>query len=169
MTGLDAEADVILEIAAEVTDFDFNILESYAALIKQDRAVVEQRLQLNPWWQKFPTSRDGLLQKLDEGQPLQAVEQQLMQLVTKHFPNELAILAGNSIHIDRQFIKQYWPEFDAKLHYRMLDVSAFKILMQGKYGVVAQKPEVHRAYDDIHASIAELQQYLDWFNGHRGS
>jgi oligoribonuclease len=46
----------------------------------------------------------------------------------------------------------------------MLDVSSFKVLMQGKYGEVFEKQEVHRAFDDIQASIAELQHYLDYFN-----
>jgi oligoribonuclease (3'-5' exoribonuclease) len=45
----------------------------------------------------------------------------------------------------------------------MLDVSTLKILFQGKYGVDFEKKEVHRAFDDIQASIAELQFYLDWF------
>jgi oligoribonuclease (3'-5' exoribonuclease) len=35
--------------------------------------------------------------------------------------------------------------------------------MQGKYGVPFEKKEVHRAFDDIQASIAELQYYLEWF------
>jgi oligoribonuclease (3'-5' exoribonuclease) len=35
--------------------------------------------------------------------------------------------------------------------------------MQGKHGEVFEKQEVHRAFDDIQASIAELQNYLDWF------
>jgi oligoribonuclease (3'-5' exoribonuclease) len=38
--------------------------------------------------------------------------------------------------------------------------------MQGKYDVQFQKKEVHRAFDDIQASIAELQYYLDWFTTH---
>jgi len=45
----------------------------------------------------------------------------------------------------------------------MLDVSAWKVLMQGKFGVNYEKTDVHRAFDDIQASIAELQYYLDHF------
>jgi oligoribonuclease (3'-5' exoribonuclease) len=45
----------------------------------------------------------------------------------------------------------------------MLDVSAWKVFMQGAYGVQFEKKEVHRAFDDIQASIAELQYYLEWF------
>ena len=48
----------------------------------------------------------------------------------------------------------------------MLDVTAWKVIMQAKYGVIYEKKEVHRAFDDIQASIAELQSYLDWFSHH---
>ena len=81
----------------------------------------------------------------------------------QHFGAEPAVLAGNSINNDRKFIARYWPKLDLKLHYRMLDVSAWKVFMQGAYGVNFEKREVHRAFDDIQASIAELQHYLEWF------
>ena len=35
MTGLDASQDVILEVAAEITDFEFNTLASYEAIVQQ--------------------------------------------------------------------------------------------------------------------------------------
>ena len=34
MTGLDPENDVILEVAVEITDFDFKTIASYEATIK---------------------------------------------------------------------------------------------------------------------------------------
>lgn len=163
MTGLDAEQDVILEVAAEITDFDFQTLASYEAVIKQPREIVVERMQKNVWWADYPANRDQFVNNLDSGKPSDQVEQELIQLLEQHFGSEPAILAGNSIHNDRNFIKQWWPQFDLKLHYRMLDVSSFKIVMQGKYGVEFEKKEVHRAFDDIQASIAELQNYLEWF------
>ncbi len=81
--------------------------------------------------------------------------------ISAQFGSELAVLAGNSIHNDRNFIKRWWPEVDKLLHYRMLDVSSYKILMQAKYGVEFHKKDVHRATADIQASIAELQYYLE--------
>ncbi len=168
MTGLDPNKDVLLEVAAEVTDFTFKTLESYEARIKQPRAVVVERMRANVFWQDYPANREEFLAKLNEGKASKEVESELLDLVTKHFGSEPAILAGNSIHSDRSFIKQYWPTLDLKLHYRMLDVSAFKILMQGKYGVVFEKNSSHRAFDDIQASIAELQHYLDWFKQNSG-
>jgi oligoribonuclease len=160
MTGLDPVKDVILEVAAEVTDFDFNTLASYEARVQQKREVVVDRMQKNIWWQQYPDNRDEFLNKLEVAKPSKQVEQELIALVEEHFGSTPAILAGNSIHNDRGFIKQWWQAFDLKLHYRMLDVSSFKILMQGKYGIEFEKKELHRAFDDIQASIAELHQYL---------
>jgi oligoribonuclease len=163
MTGLDAQNDVILEVAAEVTDFEFKTLASYEAIVQQDKAVVVDRMQKNKWWADFPANRDEFIAKLDTGKPSDQVEQELIALVQEHFGDEPAVLAGNSIHNDRLFVRQWWPHLDLKLHYRMLDVSAWKVLMQGRYGVTFEKQEVHRAFDDIQASIAELHHYLEWF------
>jgi oligoribonuclease len=167
MTGLDPTKDVILEVAAEVTDFNFKTLANYEACLQHKREMVAERMQKNNWWTDFPGNRDEFLKNLEQGKPLKVVEKELIELVKEHFGDEPAILAGNSIYNDRMFIKQWWPELDLKLHYRMLDVSAWKILMQAKYGVVYEKKEVHRAFDDIQASIAELQSYLDWFKDNK--
>lgn len=163
MTGLDASEDVILEVAAEITDFDFKTIASYEARVKQNRDVVIDRMQKNIWWKDYPANRDDFISKLDEAKPSGQVEQELVALITEHFGDEPAVLAGNSIHNDRNFIKSWWPALDLKLHYRMLDVTSFKLLMQGKYGIEFEKREVHRAFDDIQASIAELQDYITRF------
>lgn len=163
MTGLDSARDVILEVAAEITDFNFKTLASYEARVKQKHDVVVERMQKNNWWADFPDNRDEFVAKLGNGKPSGEVEQDLVALVEEHFGRGPAILAGNSIWNDRLFIRQWWPALDLKLHYRMLDVSAWKILMQGRFGVEYEKKQVHRAFDDIQASIAELQSYLDWF------
>jgi oligoribonuclease len=163
MTGLDPLQDVILEVAAEITDFDFKTLASYEAIVQQPKDVVVDRMQKNNWWADYPVNRDEFVKNLDSAKPSQQVEHELIELIEQQFGDEPAVLAGNSIHNDRNFIKQWWPQLDLKLHYRMLDVSALKIFMQGKYGVQFDKKEVHRAFDDIQASIAELQYYLEWF------
>lgn len=164
MTGLDPDKDVILEVAAEVTDFNFKTLASYETRVRGGtEQTIISRMQSNIWWKDYPANRDDFLNKLAEAKPLAVAEDELIQLVNQHFGSEPAVLAGNSIHNDRKFIQKWMPALDLKLHYRMLDVSALKVLMQGKYGVIFEKQEVHRAFDDIQASIAELQYYLDWF------
>lgn len=166
MTGLDPGKDVILEVAAEVTDFNFKTLASYEGRVKHKREMVLERMQKNIWWKDYPENRDEFVQKLEDGKPNSEVEQDLIALVEKYFGREPAILAGNSIHNDRNFIKQWWPALDLKLHYRMLDVSSLKIYMQGKYGIEFEKKEIHRAFDDIQASIAEWQYYMEWLRKH---
>lgn len=164
MTGLVPNKDVLLEVAAIVTDFDFTVLETYEQRITQDRSTVEARMDANPWWKEYKGNRKQFLKNLGSGKPLADVEADLADLVARHFPNERAILAGNSIYNDRMFIKHWLPELEGTLHYRMLDVSSFKILMQGKYAHEFKKQGLHRALDDIQASIAELKQYLEFLS-----
>ena len=163
MTGLEPQKDVILEVATEITDFNFKTLASYEANLNHPRELVIDRMQKNIWWAEFPENRFEFISRLEGGKSVTQVEQDLVKLVEEHFGDEPVILAGNSIHNDRNFIKHWWPAFDLKLHYRMLDVSSWKVFMQGRFGVNYEKKEIHRAFDDTQASIAELQHYLEWF------
>jgi len=162
MTGLDPEKDVILEIAAEVTDFDFKTLASYEALVKHPDDILNNMGE----WAAAQHAASGLTERVRTlGRPEDEVKHELIGFIQAQFGDEPAILAGNSIHNDRIFIKRWWPEVDALLHYRMLDVTSFKILMQGKYNYEFEKNDAHRAFDDIQASIAELQHYLERLRG----
>lgn len=157
MTGLDVNKDVIIEIAAEVTDFNFKTLASYEAVISQPQEILDG---MDAWCQQ-QHSTSGLLDRIaTSGRDEKEVIHEFVGFIKAQYGDEPAVLAGNSIHNDRNFIKKWWPEVDALLHYRMLDVSSFKILMQSKYNQTFEKKEVHRAFDDIQASIAELQYYL---------
>jgi len=163
MTGLIADHDVILEVAAEITNTDLETLESYEACVKHDKELIVARMDENAWWRDFPENRDHFLNSLEQGKELAIVEQELIVIIERHFGAEPAILAGNSIHSDRAFIKRWMPELEKRLHYRMLDVTSWKTVMETKYGLRYEKPETHRAYEDIRASIGELQYYLEWF------
>lgn len=157
MTGLDANEDVILEVAAEITDFEFKTLASYEAIVYHPDQVLAGMNE----WSLEQHAASGLVERIrKEGRDEKEVIHELVGFIQAQFGDEPAVLAGNSIHNDRKFIQKWWPEVDALLHYRMLDVSSFKILMQSKYDIVFHKKEVHRAFDDIQASIAELQYYL---------
>lgn len=119
-------------------------------------------MKSNAWWDAYPVNRDDFLDKMEgeHAKTLETVEQELMALVRAQFGDEMAVLAGNSIHADRGFIEFHWPGLTKLLHYRMLDVTSWKVVMQGKYGMEYTKKETHRAFDDIHESIEELQYYL---------
>ena len=158
MTGLDAKVDRILEVAAIVTDYGFNELAQYETVVFQPPEVLEHMGE----WSKEHHAASGLTARVPYGETEGLAEQSLSKLITKHF-DEPAVLAGNSIHKDREFIRAYWPGVEKKLHYRMLDVSAWKVVMQNKFEMEYRKAEAHRALDDIRESIGELKAYLDYF------
>ena len=162
MTGLSPEKDLILEIAAIVTDWNFKELASYEGVIKNSSLKLKKRLANNAaFWNENPSSRDGLIEQNKIGKPLAEIEDEILKFIDKNFKaNVPVILAGNSVHMDRRFIMNNWPRFDAKLHYRMLDVSAWKVVFENKYRMKFAKPDMHRALDDIRGSIMELQYYL---------
>lgn len=161
MTGLDPDQHVIIEVAVEVTDFNFKTLAQYEAVIHHSDEVLARSNE----WAAEQHQKSGLTERARiEGRDERDVIHELVGFIQAQFGDEPAVMAGNSIHNDRNFVKKWWPEVDELLHYRMLDVSAWKILMQAKYGVKFEKKEVHRAFDDIQASIAELQNYLEFFN-----
>lgn len=158
MTGLDADKDVILEVAAIVTDWKFTELATFETVIKQSDEVLKN---MNPWCvQQHGTS--GLTEHSRASKVSQKqAETQLLAFVDEHFEKDKPVLlAGNSIHIDRRFVTAQWPRLDARLHYRMLDVSAWKVVFEGKFGKKFAKPQDHRALGDIRGSIMELQYYL---------
>lgn len=156
MTGLEPKTDRILEVAAIVTDFDFKVLGRFESAIHQDISVLNN---MNDWC-KETHNASGLIKRVTTAPSEQKVAANFTKFIKKHF-NEPAVLAGNSIQQDRRFIRQWWPEAEQLLHYRLMDVSSFKIIMQGKYGLEFTKKESHRALDDIEESIAELKYYLE--------
>lgn len=165
MTGLDPIEDRILEVGAIITDWDFKEVATYEAAIKVGPKLIEKRMYKGPskdFWEKFPAVRDALIKQNDEqGRSAHAVETELLALIDKHFDSDVQVLlGGNSVHMDRRFIISEWNRLDARLNYRMLDVSAFKVVFEGKYGKKFAKPEAHRALEDIRGSIMELKYYL---------
>lgn len=169
MTGLVPGKDKILEIAAIATDWKLNEVARFEAVVKVDPALMKERM-VGDFWEKNSQSRDGLMAQNENGEPMKVVEQKLLEFIAKNFAKQSIkgdskgknkiILAGNSIHQDRKFIDIEMPGLAEKLHYRMLDVSAWKVYFEGALGKKFIKRELHRALDDIEGSIEELKWYL---------
>ncbi len=158
MTGLEPGRDVILEVAAIVTDWDFKEIAEFEAIIHQDDVVLNT---MNEWSVK-QHGLSGLTERVRQATATtRQVEDALLGFIDQHFDADMPVLlAGNSIRVDRGFIAAEWPRLDARLHYRMLDVTAWKVVFEGKYHKKFAKPEDHRALGDIRGSIQELQYYL---------
>ena len=157
MTGLSPEKDKILEVAAIATDWELNEIDTFTAIVKCDEELMRTRM-VGDFWENNKEARAGLMAQNEKGQSAQSVERELIAFVQKNF-DDVVYLAGNSIHQDRRFIEREWPELDQKLHYRMLDVSAWKIYFENALHRSFAKSENHRALDDIRGSIEELKWY----------
>lgn len=163
MTGLDPVQDRILEVGAIATDWNFKEIARYEAVKKVGSQLVKDRM-VGEFWETHSEVRDALMKQNSTGKNGRIVENELLTFISEHFDSEKPVLlAGNSIHQDRKFIENEWPRLNARLHYRMLDVSAWKVVFEGKYKKKFAKPEAHRATEDIEGSIEELQYYLSKF------
>lgn len=158
MTGLDPLKDRILEVGAIVTDWEFNELAMYEAVVHQPRRILKKMDE----WNTTQHGRSGLTERVNTSKLSEKqVEAALITFVSQNFPKGIPVLlAGNSIHMDRRFIVSRWPKLDELLHYRMLDVTAWKVVFEGKFGKKFAKSEEHRALEDIRGSILELKYYL---------
>lgn len=165
MTGLDPVDDRILEVGAIVTDWNLNELATYEAAVQVGPKLAEKRMLSGPaadFWNSVPETRDALLEQNKSARSARTVENELLVLLEEHFTQAgPIILAGNSIHMDRQFIDKTWPRVAALLHYRMLDVTSWKLVFEHRFRRKFAKREAHRALDDIRGSIEELQYYID--------
>lgn len=165
MTGLDPETEVITEAAVLVSDFKLEIEKEYEAVVHYSPAELKKKFDAEPngFWNSMPEARDKLIKACaDSKTSLEQLEDSLIEICKKNFPKgEMIVLAGNSIRVDRMFIDKYLPRFAALLHYRMFDVTAFKIWIEGNGREGRKKEERHRALYDIHESMAELKYYLE--------
>lgn len=160
MTGLDPAKDRILEVAAIVTDWDFTEVATYEAVKKVPTLTMKNRM-VGDFWKKHSAVRSALMKQNEKGKTSRIVEQELVDFITTYCGTDTGVLlCGNSIHQDRRFIRKEWPKVEDMLHYRMLDVSAWKVVFEGKYRKKFAKPEAHRALLDIRGSIEELKYYI---------
>jgi len=162
MTGLDPKNCKITEVGIIITDANLNELEVYESLVHQPKEVIGSA---DAWVKE--NMNDLLAKSLaatDRKEDL--VIGEVAEIIEKHF-HDYAVLAGNSIHQDRRFIREHWGKVEEKLHYRMLDVSAWKVFMQARFKTNFSKPEEHRALADIRGSIEELSFYLDFFDNNK--
>lgn len=156
MTGLDPEKEVIIEAAAVITE-NLEPIDNYHAIVKQPQSYLDKLDE----WNLNQHTKSGLLEKIPHGKPPEEVEKELLALADKHFSEEDKILiAGNSVFHDKLFIQRGFPELAKRLHYRVLDVSSWKVIFEALYDKRYAKNNHHRAIDDIQESIEELKYYL---------
>jgi oligoribonuclease len=164
MTGLDAEKDVIVEIAALATDADLEPLDDGIDLVIHQSE--ETLVAMNEFVRNMHT-RSGLLEEIRASTvSLDDAGAQVLAYLKAHNPSPRTVpLCGNSIGMDRRFLARHLPQIEEHLHYRSIDVSSLKELARRWYPepfkARPDKSEGHRALADVMASISELKYYRE--------
>jgi oligoribonuclease len=162
MTGLDPEADVIVEIATLITDDELNLVAEGPDLVIH--AGPDALAAMGDVVRSMHT-RSGLLSAIEASSiTLAEAGRATLEFLRAHIPEAQTVpLCGNSIGTDRRFLATFLPEIDNYLHYRSVDVSTVKELAKrwhpAVYSAAPKKAGGHRAMDDIRESVAELAYY----------
>lgn len=162
MTGLDIAKDTVIEIAVIVTDGDLAVMKEGPALaIHHGDDVLDA---MNDWCKEHH-GKSGLTQRVRESTVNMAqAEAMVLDFIKQWVPDQnMAQLAGNSIHVDRMFLVRHMPELVNHLNYRVVDVSTVKELARrwcyDLYRKAPRKASAHTALADIRESIDELKYY----------
>lgn len=159
-TGLDPLREEILEVGCVLTDELLEELAYCRYVIKHPPDVLDQ---ISTEYVAEMHKKSGLIEECRrEKLVLYMVEVLLIEFIQQATePGEKVMLAGNSIHFDRAFLKHHMKSFDKMFDYRMLDVSAIKTMMETHFETDFKKEKVHRAMADIEESIKEYKHYLE--------
>jgi oligoribonuclease (3'-5' exoribonuclease) len=167
MTGLDPDTEEIIEIYCLVTTGTLELVdpEGWGTIV---HVPASRMAQMDEWCTRTHAA-SGLTAAVEKSTvtPQQAADG-LLAYIKKHVPERrTALLAGNSVHADRAFLrKEPYRRVVDHLHYRILDVSSIKEavrrwcrpdVMTG----VPRKKGLHQAKEDILESIAEAMYYKD--------
>ena len=163
MTGLDLDKDCLIEVAVIITDGQTNIVdEGIDLLIKPTAAALENMGD----FVRDMNTKSGLLAELETPAALDLAdaEKQVLDYIKRFVPGKgQALLAGNSVGTDKQFLEKEMPQVISHLHYRLVDVSSVKELAKRWYPRAfyhaPEKHGGHRALADIRESIQELRYY----------
>jgi oligoribonuclease len=167
MTGVNADRDVILEIASTITDSQLSLIAQGPALVIHQPATA---LALMSREVHAIHTKSGLLELVQESRTsVEEAEQATVDFLARHarHGHDELVLCGNSIWQDRSFLIRYMPRIITYLHYRLIDISAIKEVVRRWYPNNAhayfKKSDNHRASEDVQASIAELKHYRKYF------
>ena len=160
MTGLQPDADRIIEIALLVTDAQLALVAAGPALVIHQP---DEVLEAMDSWNKSTHKKSGLIERVRASRLTEAqAERQAIEFLRQHIAAAVSPMCGNSICQDRRFLVRWMPQLESYFHYRNLDVSTLKELVRRwKPDLVKGFPKEgkHEALADILESIEELRYY----------
>lgn len=159
----DARTEQIIEIAVVLTDAELTVVaEGPDIVIHADPSQFEN---IDAGAKELHTASGIIEDAAASAVTVREAEEQVLAFLKEHVAPNTSPLCGNSIYIDRHYLRIQMPELEKYLHYRCVDVSTVKELTKRWKPDIfeaarAQKGESrHRAKDDILASISELRFY----------
>ncbi len=165
MSGLNPEVDKIVEIAVLITTYNLDIVaQGPHLIIHQEQSVFDSMDD----WNKKQHGQSGLIDAAKQSTiTIASAEEQILGFIKQYAQEKKAYLSGNSIWVDRLFLRAHMPRLDSYLHYRIIDVSTVKQLVSLWYPQSPLLPyikkDAHRADLDIAESVAELIFYKKHF------
>ena len=160
MTGLQPDADRIIELAVLVTNSELEIVAEGPVLVVHQP---DEVLAAMDAWNQSTHKKTGLIERVRASRLGEAqAERRMLEFLAAQVPAGASPMCGNSICQDRRFLARWMPRLEAHFHYRNLDVSTLKELVR------RWKPEAmkgfakegkHEAMADILESIEELKFY----------
>lgn len=167
-SGIDPKDCKLLQVACIVTDGHLNELgESFERKVYYSEDEVQSiRNSANEFVQNMHDV-NGIWDSLSvEGERLEKVDEDLKNFLSMHVDSNVARLGGNSITLDRNFLKEFLPKTFDHIHYRSYDLSSiagwFELYDPNFAPFV--KNSSHEALSDIRASIAEGRYYASIIN-----
>ncbi|KAI0870676.1 ribonuclease H-like domain-containing protein [Hypoxylon argillaceum] len=165
MTGLDPDREEIIEIFCIITTGTLEVVDKqgWGTVVHQTK----ERMDMMDDWCTKTHAQSGLTARVIASTvtPEQAAEE-LLAYIKKYVPeSKKALLAGNSVHADRSFLrKEPYKKVTQHLHHRILDVSTIKEAARRwcPRDVTRQAPKklgLHQAREDILESIVEARYY----------
>lgn len=161
-TGLIPTSDYILEVAAVFSPKDAPLTKTACIdeVVKYKKTEIKKIKKACLDLVKDMHTENNLFKDLEGAKhSLSEIEFLILEEMDNYDPDTKFYLAGSSIHFDRQFIKHHMPLLDSRLHYRMLDVTGFKLAFPELY--TSKSPKAHRALADIDQSMNMLRILSD--------
>lgn len=137
MTGLNPNIHRIIEIATLVTDKMLNIISKGPVIAIHQKK--EHMLLMDEWNIKIH-KKSGLIERVQNSTYSESkAEYETILFLKKWVPFKSSPICGNSIYQDRKFLDRYMPDLENYFHYRCIDVSTIKELVNRWYPAISKK------------------------------
>ena len=163
-TGLDEQTGLVLEVAARVVTNDLSPVDEGISLVAAQQSPGDSILPVFPWRGRMNDfvvdmhTKSGLIADVDRASlPVADVDARIAAYLESHADGVPLLLVGNSITLDRNFLREHLPLTFAKLHHRSVDLTSVELFLARYSGLDIERvaPSTgHRAMDDINACLA---------------